>query len=145
MPGYTPAAQAVLQRAQEEAGRLGHPLVQREHLFLGLLADSAVIRILNAMGADPRSIRESVESHLPPALGAPVTAAIDLLPTADQVYRQRAHAAATMLNHSQIGTLDILLGFLLEQHGLVPEVLGGHGITPIGLVDAIQRLDVQGG
>ncbi|HEY8347987.1 MAG TPA: Clp protease N-terminal domain-containing protein [Symbiobacteriaceae bacterium] len=145
MPGYTPAALAVLDRARAEAKRLGYPFIQREQLFLGLLADPDVDRILEALGTDAKSIREAVESRLPPAMGTDHGIAITLLPTAEQVFRQRAQTAAALLNHSAVSTLHILMGFLLEQHGVVADVLRSHGITLDRLMEVIRNSDGQGG
>jgi len=145
MPGYTRAALAVLDRARAEARRLGYPFIKREQLFLGLLGDPAVGRILEALNADAKSIRQKVERRLPPLLDAAKGADIELLPTAEQVFRQRAQTAAAMMGESTIGTIHILLGFLLEQHGVVVEVLREHGITKERLMEAMRQLDGQGG
>lgn len=146
MPVYTRAALAVLDRARAEARRLGYPFIQREQLFLGLLGDPAVGRILEALNADAKSIRQKVERRLPPpALGAAKGAEIRLLPTAEQIFGQRAQTAAAMMGQSTIGTTHILLGFLLEQHGVVVKVLREYGITRERLMEAMQQLDGQGG
>lgn len=142
MPSYTPAAERVVALAQQEAQRLGFPFVQREQLFLGLLREESVSRILTALGLDLQSTRAAVEERLLPGLGAPDNCqAIGLLPTAEQVFRQRAQAAATMVGHTLIGPEHILLGFLLEQHGVVLEVLTALGVNKEQVMEAIKRLD----
>ncbi len=142
MPSYTPAAEEVIRLAQLEAQRLGFPFVQREQLFLGLLHDAAVARILSALGLDLDNTRREVESRLIPGLGAPEDpTAIGVLPTAEQVYHQRAQTAAALLGHTHIGPEHILLGFLLEQHGVVLEVLTALGAGKDSVMDAIKRLD----
>lgn len=145
MPAYTQAALAVLDRARAEARRLGYPFIQRELLFLGLLADPDVDRILQALGADARSIRDAVESRLHPSVGADHGVAIGMLPTAEQVFRQRAQTAAALLNHSTVGTPHILMGFLMEQHGVVADVLRSYDITLDRLMEAIRKSEGQGG
>lgn len=145
MPDYTPAALAVLDRARAEARRLGFPFIQREQLFLGLLGDPTIGRIFEILHVDAKRIRQTVESRLPPPLGTEGRAAIRLLPTAEQVFRQRAQTAAAMMGQSTVHTPHILLGFLLEQHGLVVEVLHQFGITREQLVEAIRYVDDQGG
>ncbi len=146
MARYTPEAIQVIGLAQGEAQRLGFPFVQREQLFLGLIQDEAVGRILTAAGMDLDNTRQAVESRLIPGLGAPEDrAAIGLLPTAEQVYQHRAQTAAAMLGHSEVGPEHILLGFLLEQHGVVLEVLTEQGATKDKIMDVIKRRNMQRG
>jgi len=139
---YTAAAGGVVKLAQQEAQRLGYPFVQREQLFLGLLLEESVSRILTDLGLDLQSTRQAVEEKLLPGLGGPEDpAAIGMLPTAEQVYRPRAQAAATLVGHTHIGPEHILLGFLLEQHGVVLEVLTSLGVTKEKVMETIKRLD----
>jgi len=143
---HTEAASRVVAAAQREAKRLGFPFIQREQLFLGLLHDPAVARILAEIGLDLESTRREVEQRLVPGLGAPEDPEqIGMLPTADQVFRSRAQTAAALLGHTHIGPEHILLGFLLEQHGVVLEVLTAAGATKERVIDAIKRLDTQRG
>lgn len=142
MAGYSQAALDLVPAAQLEARRLGYPFVQREQLFLGLLHDLRAGRILESLGLDLQSIRAAVEQNLLPGLGAPDDiSAIGLLPTAEQVYRHRSQTAAAMVGQTEIGPEHVLLGFLLEQHGVVVEVLAAHGVTKESIMDAISRLD----
>ncbi|HYF93139.1 MAG TPA: Clp protease N-terminal domain-containing protein [Symbiobacteriaceae bacterium] len=142
MPSYTPAVAGVVKLAQREAKRLGYPFIQREQLLLGLLLEESVSRILTDLGLDLQSTRQAVEEALLPGLGAPDDPeAIGMLPTAEQVCRQRAQTAATLVGHTHIGPEHILLGFLLEQHGAVLEVLTSLGVTKEKVMDAIKRLD----
>lgn len=142
MAAHTPACAAVLKFSQAEAHRLGYPFIQREQLFLGLLKDETVSRILRSLGADLQSTRQAVLDQILPGLGAPVDPeAIGMLPTAEQVYKQRAQTAVALLGHTHIGPEDILLGYLLEQHGVVLEVLTSLGVTQEKVMEAIRRLD----
>lgn len=142
MATYIPETDEVLSAAQREAHRLGFPFVQREQLFLGLLHDPTVTRILSDLGLDLQITRDAVESRLLPGLGAPVdVTAIGMLPTAEQVYRQRAQTAAALLGHTHVGPEHILLGFMLEQHGVVLEVLTSLGVTLEKVSETIKRLD----
>lgn len=141
MAEYTPAALAVVGAAQREAQRLGYPFVQREQLFLGLLQDETATRILTALGLDLQSTRQEVENRILPGLGAPDDpGAIGLLPTAEQVYRQRAQTASALLGHTHVGTEHLFLGFLLEQHGTVVEVLTALGVTKEQVIEVIKRI-----
>ncbi len=145
MSEYTQAALEVARYAKEEARRLGYPFVQREQLFLGLLRDERVSRILSALGIDLDSIRQEVESRILPGLGAPESLEeIGMLPTAEQVYQSRAKTAAALLGHTEIGPEHILLGLLLEQHGTVLEVLQAQGVTKERVMAQIQTLTDEG-
>ncbi|MDF2627978.1 MAG: ATPase with chaperone, ATP-binding subunit [Symbiobacteriaceae bacterium] len=142
MASCTPETERLVKLAQQEAKRLGFPFIQREQLFLGLLLEESVSRILTDLGLDLQSTRQAIEEKLPPRLGAPDDPdAIGMLPTAEQVYRQRAQAAATMVGHKVIEPEHVLLGFLLEQHGVVHEVLTSLGVTKEKVMEAIKRLD----
>ncbi len=141
MSEYTIDATRVIPFAQQEAHRLGFPFVQREQLFLGLLRDPTVSRILTAIGIDLDNAREEIEARLVPGLGAPDDpAAIGVLPTAEQVFRQRAQAASALTGSTQIGSEHILLGFFLEQHGTVLEVLNSLGATKPIVMEQIQQI-----
>jgi ATP-dependent Clp protease ATP-binding subunit ClpA len=142
MSVQSPAVAGVLKAAQLEAKRLGYPFIQREQLFLGLLHDATIARILTALGTDLQSTKQAVEAQMLPGLGAPDDPeAIGLLPTAEQVYQQRAQTAAALLGHTHVGPEHILLGFLLEQHGAVLEVLTSLGFTTEKVMEAIRQLD----
>ena len=58
-PLSTPAASLTLQRALEEALRLGHNYIGTEHILLGLLKDrdGLAARALHDLGADSESVR----------------------------------------------------------------------------------------
>lgn len=143
MTVYTTEASGVIGRAQLEARRLGFPFVQREQLFLGLLHETRVGRILELLGIDVQTVTKEIELRLLPGLGAPDDpSAIGVLPTAEQVFLHRAQTAATMLGHTTVGPEHILLGFMLEQHGVVLEVLTALGATKERITDAIGRLDM---
>jgi ATP-dependent Clp protease ATP-binding subunit ClpC len=142
LPEYTPEAMAVIEYAQREAQRLGYPFIQREQLFLGLLHDPRVGRILESLGLDVMTTRQQLESRLLPGLGSVEDPSkVALLPTAETVFRQRAKAAAALLGHNHIGTEHILLGFLLEQNGPVVEVLTALGASRDNVLHAIRSLD----
>lgn len=146
VPGHNPEAIAVVGNAQLEAKRLSYPFIQREQLFLGLLQDPTIARIFELLEADLQSTRSGVEERTLPGLGAPDNpTAIGLLPTADKVFEQQAKTAAALLGHTHIGPEHILLGFLLEQHGTVQEVLTAHGVTKDKVMNAIKRLDMRRG
>lgn len=142
MASHAKATADVVKFAQQEARRLGYPFIQREQLFLGLLLEETVSRIFADLGLDLQSTRQAVEERILPGLGAPDDPdAIGMLPTAEQVFRQRAQAAAALVGHTLVGPEHILLGFMLEQHGVVLEVLHSLGVTKEQVMESIKRLD----
>ncbi|HEY3363767.1 MAG TPA: Clp protease N-terminal domain-containing protein [Symbiobacteriaceae bacterium] len=142
MAEYTPAALNVIHQAGRIARELGYPFIQREQLFLGLLQDESVARILSLLGLDLQSVRQEVLGRLLPGMGAgDESAAIAMLPTAEQVFRQRAQTAAALLGHTQIGPPELFLGFLVEQSGMVVEVFAALGVTREHVLEAIKRMD----
>lgn len=140
MPEYRSGEVDIVACAREEAQRLGYPFIQREQLFLGLLHDPTVSRILGRLGVDLHITRQAVESRILPGLGAPDDPSeIGLLPTAEQVLHQRAQTASALLGHTHVGTEHILVGFLLEQHGEVLDVLHSLGVTKEKVMEVIKQ------
>jgi ATP-dependent Clp protease ATP-binding subunit ClpC len=64
--GLTPRAKKVIERAVEEAPRLGHNCIGTEHLLLGLLAqhESGAIRLLEELGARPEQVRAALGARM---------------------------------------------------------------------------------
>lgn len=67
LKAFARGAQAVLDRARDEAARLGHPVVDSGHLLLSLLAepDGAVHDALASTGLTADAVRAYLREHLP--------------------------------------------------------------------------------
>ena len=133
-------ARAVVERAQEEAGLLGHGQVGTEHVLLGLLGggdDQIARRILQGAGIDSDRVRGEVVRHV--GGGEPVERASSLrfTPRAKKVLELSLREAIT-LKHNHIGSEHILLGLLRESSGLGTRVLKDLGAEPAQL-----RADVR--
>ena len=64
-------AKAAVERAADEARRLGHEQIRSEHLLLGVLGDDGwmVFRLLKELGTSRSALRAAVERQLRPAEG----------------------------------------------------------------------------
>ena len=64
--GVSPRARRVLGFAHEEAKRCGQPLVDAEHLLLGMTREThgVAAQVLRDLGADPAAVRERVSGLL---------------------------------------------------------------------------------
>lgn len=61
-PAFTARVKKVLELSLREAHQLGHNDIGTEHLLLGLLREGqgAAVRVLSSLGADPRTVRQTV-------------------------------------------------------------------------------------
>jgi ubiquinone/menaquinone biosynthesis C-methylase UbiE len=125
---FTEQARRVIFFARYEAGRLGSPFVETEHLLLGLLRQDKQLAnrfLLSHSIVD--SIRKRIEGHPHPV--GEIATTVDL-PLSHECRRALAHAAqeAEGLGREHIGTEHILLGLLAGERGLAPDILREHGL-----------------
>src|SRR5437660_4590231 len=124
MNNFTPRAQQVLALARKEADRFNHNYVGTEHLLLGLikLGQGVAVNVLLKMGLDLETVRMEVEKQVG---SGPETKIVGNVPYTPRVKKVLALAgkAAKALNHSYVGTQDILLGLLREGEGVAARVL----------------------
>lgn len=143
---HTPRALQVLAWAKDEAYRTGQPFVQREQLFFGLIRDPDIHTLLGAMGVDSDRVRVDIEERVAPGFGAPESPDdVGVLPTAQQVFVDRAKVAASQLGHTEVLPEHILIGFVSERHGAVLEVLAAAGITKDRVINQVKALLSKGG
>lgn len=126
---YTEKARRVIFFARYEAGNIGTPCIETEHLLLGLLREDRVLthRLLPSINSI-RSIHQKVRAVDP--LREQISTAVDL-PLSDESQRVLAYAAeeAERLNQKHIGTEHLLLGLLREENFLAATLLREHGIS----------------
>src|SRR5437879_6162934 len=128
MNGYnfTDRVRRVLQRAREEAARLGHDYVGSEHVLLGLLAEEKgqAATVLRRHKVDPADLKKRVEAELRP--GRPGTAAGSDFPYTSGAKKvlESAMVAARELSHRYVGTEHLLLGLLYDEKGIPARLLG---------------------
>jgi ATP-dependent Clp protease ATP-binding subunit ClpC len=109
---YTEKARRIIFFARYEASQFGSPLIETEHLLLGIIREDKALtnRFLRAHVA---SIRQQVESQA--TMRAKVSTSVDL-PLSNESKRVLAYAAeeAERLGHKHIGPEHLFLGLLRE-------------------------------
>lgn len=139
---FTQDARAVVVRAQEEAGELGHGQVGTEHVLLGLLRGSdaeLAARALHGMGVGLEAVRAEVLRHVGTGDAVPRDGSLPFTPRAKKVLELSLREALA-LQHDYIGTEHILLGLIRESSGLAPRVLRDLGAEPGQVRAEIKRL-----
>lgn len=127
---FTEHARQAVFYAQEHAQRLGHAYVSTEHLLLGLLdvEDCTAIKMLIALGIEPRAIRQIIDES---AGGSPLEAEarqdMTLTPRSKRVI-DLAYDEAKTLRHNYIGSEHLLLGLRREEGGFAARVLSQLGV-----------------
>ncbi|MGD0307525.1 MAG: Clp protease N-terminal domain-containing protein [Candidatus Acidiferrales bacterium] len=125
---YTIAARRVIFFARSEAGELGSPAIESEHLLLGLLqADRALVNRLFSQPVPPDSIRDRIMGHV--RKGKKLALSVDL-PLSEECQRILVCAVkeADALSLSFVGTEHLLLALLAEEKCLGAEILQECGL-----------------
>jgi ATP-dependent Clp protease ATP-binding subunit ClpA len=124
MNNFTPRAQQVLALARKEADRFNHNFVGTEHLLLGLirLGQGTAVTVLEKMGLNLDVVRQEVEKQVGTGPDEKMVGNVPCTPRVKMVLALAAKEAAS-LNHTFVGTEDILLGLLLEGDGVAARVL----------------------
>ncbi|CAA9499640.1 MAG: ATP-dependent Clp protease, ATP-binding subunit ClpC [uncultured Solirubrobacteraceae bacterium] len=138
---FTQDARAVVVRAQEEAGRLGHGRIGTEHVLLGLLLgddSEPAAHALNASGVTLEAVRAEVVRHVGSGDEATDPEALRFTPRAKKVLELSLREAIN-LKDDHIGTEHILLGILRESSGLAARVLSDLGADPARLRSEVER------
>ena len=105
-PALTDRAKRVMQRAQEEQQRLGHPQLSAEHVLLGLLGDHRGMSafVLRELGVKEGELESKVRAELERAVPKPVVGE-------DAVVRAARQWAAE-LKQVSVGTEHLLLALI---------------------------------
>ncbi len=145
MGGYdfTSRVRGALIKAREEAQRRHHEHVGTEHLLLGLLAeeDGLVMDVLENLGANPMVLQQAVEQMVPDGEPGRVKTSPDLpySPRA-RVVLDQAISAAHEFGDGYVGSQHLLLGLMLERHGIAAQAMTAAGLTEPTLRREIVRL-----
>lgn len=126
---YTDRARHAVVLAQEDARHHGHPLINTEHLLLGICQEGGDTgaRAIEASGVRVTDLQAAVTNRLAPAS----TRIEGHIPFAQEAKKtlELAARANLRLGHDQIGTGHLLLGLIDEGTGLAAQVLAEAGVT----------------
>ena len=124
---FTDRASAVLQLAQEAAGRMGHNYVGSEHLLDGLLLEGSgmAAKVLTDAGITVELVEQQIEKLV--GFGAPDPSAPQGLTPRTKRVLELAIASAAQLGHNYVGTEHLLFGLLQEGQNVAITILTALG------------------
>jgi hypothetical protein len=133
---YTEKARRVIFFARYEACQLGSPLIETEHLLLGILREHKGITGMLPQ-VDAVAIRRQIDSSTLRQTSIPTSQDLPLSNEGKRVLAYGAEEAAR-LNHRHIGTEHLLLGLLREEN-----CFGARLLTERGAVLAELRARIE--
>jgi ATP-dependent Clp protease ATP-binding subunit ClpC len=126
---YTEKARRVIFFARYEAAQFGSPLIETEHLLLGLLREDKALtnRFIGASSPSTWDIRKEIDGHT--TVREKVSTSVDL-PLSNESKRVLAYSAeeAERLDVKHIGTEHLLLGLLREKKCFAAELLADRNV-----------------
>ena len=126
---YSEKARRVIFFARYEASQFGSPLIESEHLLLGLLREDKplVIRLFSSDNVSS-GIRKQIENQT--EVRERVSTSVDL-PLSNESKRVLKYAAdqAGSLGHRYISTGHLYLGLLCEESCLAATILKQRGVS----------------
>mgnify|MGYP001578629746 CR=1 FL=1 len=127
---FSDKARKVMQFASQEAKRFNHEYVGTEHILLGIVKEGCGLaaETLRRLDVDIRKIRLEVEKAVQ---SGPYVVAMEKLPFTPRSKRviEYAMEEARTRNSGYVGTEHLLLGLLIEQHGVAAKILTNLGVT----------------
>ncbi len=138
---FTERARRTIMIAKEEALRFEHPMLDCEHLLLGVLRDEKGVGVhtLERLNIDLDDFRSDLAHRLlRGAKGRRVTN-IPFSPAAKEVLRL-AIEISRELGHNYVGTEHLMLGILREGNNLGALVLREYGLTERILTEQVLEL-----
>jgi Clp amino terminal domain, pathogenicity island component len=128
---YTEKARRAIFFARYEASHYGSPVIDTEHLLLGLVReDKALGRSLSK--ASSETIRQRIDDHSPPQPSTSTSVDLPLSGASKRILKYAADEA-DRLSHRQIGTEHLLLGILDERGCFGDQLLREAGTDPDSL------------
>lgn len=139
LDALTGAARLAVKHAHTEARRYSHPLLDQDHLLLGLATEprARAAVALQALGITDAALRSDLESR---AGTGQVPRRLGRTPEAKRAMRlasKMAQRAAPDGQPALVGTDHLLLGTLLARCGRGYEILKRHGVTRNRLREAL--------
>jgi len=126
---YTEKARRVIFFARYEASQYGSPLIETEHLLLGLLREDQrlAVRYCNAKGGI-ESVREAIESQTQRRERYSTAVEVPLSNECKHILKAAAEEAQR-LNCAHVGTEHLLLGILREEKCFAARLLAVRGVS----------------
>jgi len=123
---YTEKARRVIFFARYEASQFGSPVIDTEHLLLGIMRETTQVTRMLPAGA-PEAIRAQIDARF--EIREKVSNNVDL-PLSNASKRVLAYGAeeAERLNHRHIGSEHLFLGLLREENSLAAKLLEPFGV-----------------
>ncbi len=137
---FTDRARKVFALANREAQRFNHECVGPEHIFLGMLAESAGggFEIFKVLAVDLSKAQVEVEKFIKPGPNMVTIGGIPRSSAAARVIRY-AEEERKNLGHQWLGTEHLLLGLLREENGIPAKVLIGLGVKESDVRQAVEE------
>ncbi len=129
---FTDASRRALQRARNEARRLGNPSVDAGHVLLAVIAesDSEPTRILTALGVKVAYLRTELEAGLEKARSAKQGSGADLPYTSHaKAVLERAMEEAAASGDRAVDSVHLLLGVMALRRSGAAQALERLGAT----------------
>lgn len=126
---FTEKARRAIFSARYEASQFGSPVIETEHLLLGLAhQEPAMMSRFASREFSSELLREQIESRTDAR--EKIATTIDL-PLSNECKRVLAYAAeeAERLGHKHIGAEHLLLGLLREEKCRAAEILKDYGVS----------------
>lgn len=125
---YSERGKRVVNRARQEAGKLGCARIESEHLLLGLsLEDWDLVHHLLSRQESPQSIRDKIISQTPAENQIPDLANMPFSHECQQVL-EYAHQEAIRRNQAKIDSEHLLMGILHVEGNRAAAILGGSNV-----------------
>ena len=128
---FTERGKRVIQLAHHEALRMGHSMVEPEHILLGLIQEGGGVacRALASLGVDLPKLSEHVRQIM--GRSQPGSRPIDL-PLSPRMKRvlEMSMIEARKMGVNYVDTEHILLGALADESGMIVQHFLTMGITP---------------
>src|SRR5258708_27072735 len=142
---YTEKARRVIFFARYEASQYGSPVIDTEHILLGLLReDKALMHRYAGPIQSGTAIRTEIEKVL--QRGAPIATSVEVPLSADSKrILNLAGEEADRLGHRHIGTEHVLLGILRLPDSLAAKVLVARGAKPDAIREQLAKFAASEG
>jgi hypothetical protein len=126
---YTEKARRVIFFARYEASQFGSPVIETEHLLLGLLREDRVLVVrLSRLPRSLEAFRKRIAQETHPREKVPTSVDLPLSPACRSVLTSAAEEAEHF-QHPHIGTEHLLLGLLKQEHSIAAKLLTEAGIN----------------